>query len=219
MDVERWFDEIPWLGDLPEIERAEFVRAARIEQFRKERTIYYQDDPASGAFLIIDGTVRQVKWTDRDSTILIGQAYPRDWLALAEAMIRGVYLADATTNTESVVASVQSEDLHRLTAHKAIRRRIIREMAAGYYLVHGIIEAHSPRTRIARYLYTLLARASSTADGITLAITQDAVAQAVGLTRETVNKHLHVLEDLGILALGRGVVRVVDVEQLRFAAG
>ena len=45
-------------------------------------------------------------------------------------------------------------------------------------------------------------------------ITQEELAEAAGLSRETVGKYLHVLQEQGILRVDRGRVFITDPSQL-----
>ena len=71
-----------------------------------------------------------------------------------------------------------------------------------------IIEAgrtQSTEHRVALYLSRLFWRSTRR-----LNLTHDEIGQLVGLSRQTVNKVLHLMEDLGIVSLDFGRVAIVD---------
>ncbi|WP_462390120.1 Crp/Fnr family transcriptional regulator [Acidovorax sp. Q11] len=75
-----------------------------------------------------------------------------------------------------------------------------------------IIEAgrtQSPEHRVALYLSRLFWRSTRR-----LNLTQDELGQLVGLSRQTVNRVLRTLEELGIVSLDFGKVAIVDDEAL-----
>lgn len=75
-----------------------------------------------------------------------------------------------------------------------------------------IIEAgrtQSPEHRVALYLSRLFWRSTRR-----LNLTQDELGQLVGLSRQTVNRVLRTLEELGIVSLDFGKVGIVDDEAL-----
>lgn len=75
-----------------------------------------------------------------------------------------------------------------------------------------IIEAgrtQSPEHRVALYLSRLFWRSTRR-----LNLTQDELGQLVGLSRQTVNRVLRALEELGIVSLDFGKVAIVDDEAL-----
>ena len=205
--------EVPWIANLTPVLQRELEQNVQLRRLRRERTLYYQNDAADMTFFVIRGSVRIVKWTDNDSTVLVNTVDQGGWFGLAEAVIRGVYLADAVTITESVVASIHVSNLVRLMSHEAIRARVIHELATGQYVLHGIIGAHSPQAKIARHLASLIS-AEFEADDIAIGTTQEEIAKAVGLSRETVNRHLNELQNAGVIDLGRGEIRVVDASRL-----
>jgi CRP/FNR family transcriptional regulator len=45
--------------------------------------------------------------------------------------------------------------------------------------------------------------------------TQEELAEAIGASRETVNRHLGRLEAQGLLRVGRGAVEILDADSLR----
>jgi len=213
------FEAIGWIERLSQAARDELERCLRISTVRRERTIYYQEDPAVDAYLVLEGTVRRLKWTDSGTTVLLGGTGPGEWFGLAEAFVRGVYLCDATTDCESTLAALHTSDLLRLLHHDSLRREVVHALAVGYYALHGIIEAYSPAAKIAMFLDTLVA--NETKSGVAMGsvesveITQEAIARAVGLTRETVNRHLQELAASKVVALGRGQIRILDRRRLR----
>ena len=53
------------------------------------------------------------------------------------------------------------------------------------------------------------------AGGGEISCTQEEIAGAIGVTRETVNRHLGRLQDEGLVSVGRGSVRVLAADALR----
>ena len=205
---------IPWFAELmPPVQR-EIERFVRIISIRRERTIFYQEDEAQTAYMILHGSIRQIKWTDSGATILVNRAYRGEWVGLPEAVRRGTYLSDATTNEESVVVGIQSPDLLRLLDHSSFRQQVVQALAISCYAAHGIIAARSPQTKIGGYLLRLLREVAEPGEIDVVETTQEAIANGVGLTRETVNRHLHELEAAGAIRLQRGRICIVDSTQL-----
>lgn len=217
--TERSLLNVSWFCELEPAVQREVERHLHVAGVRRDRTLYYQEDSADTAYLVLDGSIRHVKWTDSGTTVLIAHTFQGEWLGLAETCRRGVYLTDATANGDSIVASTSASDLYQLLNYESFRRRIVTELSSGYYVLHGIIEAHSPQSKIARYLRSLLKHVSDESDWYEeIQITQELIAQAIGLSRETVNKHLHELEAQNIIRLARGVIRVINLSHLETTA-
>lgn len=67
----------------------------------------------------------------------------------------------------------------------------------------------------ARLAKRLLSLASAPGHGAKVALSQEELAQFLGLSRQIVNQHLQAWRAQGWLALGRGSITVVDAEALR----
>jgi CRP/FNR family transcriptional regulator len=94
-----------------------------------------------------------------------------------------------------------------------MRSFFLRELSRRYCALHSQIELRTPIDRLARFL---LARCAGAGE---VACTQEEIAEAVGVTRETVNRHLARLQDKGVLKVGRGSIRIVDAEGLKGIPG
>ena len=86
----------------------------------------------------------------------------------------------------------------------AFRSHLISSLARGYYSLHSTLAAPGSLELITRYLKRLPLSTD------TLNVTQEEIAQAVGVTRETVSKHLHQLQEDNVLSLGRGEITIHD---------
>lgn len=98
-----------------------------------------------------------------------------------------------------------------------LRSEILRELADVWQQSKVLVVSHSMRRRLA---YLLFSSALPDMPRIPLALTQPGIAQAIGTTRETVNRLIAQFATAGILRRGPGgALYVVDHDRLRTAAG
>ena len=180
--------------------------------YRKKRSIYYQSEPAREALLIIAGRVTHLKYRVDDSCLVVGQAEQGDWIGIPEVLLSSIYLTDAVAeeNTNTLVFSVNAlEEAMKISAMKDF---FLEYLAKSLYLLYSQIELNQPRPRIINYVLTH-ARKSDEGSAY-LATTQEDIAQAVGATRETVNKHMNGLQADGLIQIQRGGIGIPDFEAL-----
>jgi len=94
---------------------------------------------------------------------------------------------------------------------------VLEIVAKDYYRLSSLMEPHSPLEKLARFLIARIDTFGGESDtkACILEMTQEQLSDAVGFTRETVNKYLQLLKDRELIRIHRGRTEVVDVEGLR----
>lgn len=207
------------LAALPPFDRLEppalraVLREATEVSLRTGRALCCQGDRAERCWLLVSGRVRGVMYRSDETTVELGRSDPGDWLGLAEALLDSPYLSDLVAEEHCTLAAFGRTGLGRLLELAGMRASLLNEMAKRYYTMHARFELVQPLDRLVHFL---LERASGDAGrGGEVACTQEEIAEAIGATRETVNRHLQRLQDDGLVRIGRGVVKVVDAARLR----
>ena len=193
-----------------------FLRYGRYAVFRKPRALCYQSEPARRVFLILSGRVTKLKYRADESSVVVGQAEKGDWVGLTEVLLSSPYLTDAIAEerTEALVYSAKA--LEEVMKIPRMKDRFLEYLARSLFLLHSQIELNLPLPRIIQYVLSHAQREET--GSASLSITQDEIALAVGVTRETVNKHLKGLQVEGLLQIGRGRIEIPDCEALEVKA-
>jgi CRP/FNR family transcriptional regulator, cyclic AMP receptor protein len=205
------FDQLSWYPKLPESTQRTLQRFFRVQEYRRERQLFYQGDDADTVYLVLAGQVKNVKWRDAGTSFLLGVSSPGAWLGLPEASVSGTYLSDAETTDDSLLGLLTRTDLGHLGAMPGIHELFIETLAEGHHLLHEVIELRSAESKIARFLISAL---DNQADTPTIEVTQHQIAAMTGVTRETVNKQLSMLQDRGLVSKERGRLLINDVDGL-----
>ena len=208
---------VDWFERLPRRTRREAERFLRRVTLRREKGLYYQEDEARTAYSVVSGEIRLVKWRADGASFLLGRGFPGDWLGLAEAIMEGPYLCDAISASDSELTMVRSTDIPYLMGIEGLGPSLVRELAGGYYPLHDALESGTPELRIVHHLSRLLARrrdAGLLAGTPLLITTQEEIAEATGLSRETVNRHLSLLQKDGMIEVSRGRISVTRPQAL-----
>lgn len=192
------------MSHLPRGSAAALLRHASRVPLRKGRVLYYQGDRADRAYLVAGGGLRRVLYRSNESTAELGRSGPGEWLGLAEAFLESLYLADAVAETASDLLAFSRTGILRVLDNPGIGSYLLGELSRQLYALHGRVEVNLPLDRTVRYLAEQVNAAGE------VSATQEEIAGAVGLARETVNRHLAQLQAEGLIRVGRGGVRILD---------
>jgi CRP-like cAMP-binding protein len=191
--------------------------AGFIRTMRMERALCYQDDMADKVFLLIEGSVRKVRWREDSTSKVIGKGLSGDWIGLSEAITGDPYLFDAITEEESIIFLIDKNRFLKLMDMKEFIRMVNRELARGYHDLYSEMDSHTPIQKIMRYIKTYVETfdiVDEATNNPIIEVTQENIAESIGVTRETVSKYLRQLQDKGIIATGRGRIEVIDKDGL-----
>jgi CRP/FNR family transcriptional regulator, cyclic AMP receptor protein len=186
-------------------EIARLARTGSLIEIRKGRTLFYQDDPAERAYLVLGGAAKRTKYRSDETTLSIGVAKHGEWIGLTEVFLECPYLHDAEAVEPLLLLGLARNQLIGFLSSPSIAGYLITAISRDSYLLHSRIELNRPGSRLAAFIMR-----NTTSEGAALEMTQEEMAAAVGLTRETVNRHLRRLEAEGTIVLGRGQLRIVD---------
>jgi CRP/FNR family cyclic AMP-dependent transcriptional regulator len=205
---------LPPFDRLGQLERRAALREATEVPLRTGRALCCQGDRAERCWVLVSGRVRSVMYRSDETTVELGRSGPGDWLGLAELLLDSPYLSDLVAEEHCMLAAFSRTGLGRLLELAGMRTFLLREMAKRYYTMHARFELVQPLDRLVRFLLDHLPGGAAAGSG-EVAGTQEEIAEAIGATRETVNRHLQRLQDDKLVWVGRGVVKVVDAARLR----
>jgi CRP/FNR family cyclic AMP-dependent transcriptional regulator len=204
---------LPPFDRLAPQERRTALREATEVQLRTGKALCCQGDRAERCWVLVSGRVRGLMYRSDETTVELGRSGPGDWLGLAELLLDSPYLSDLVAEEHCTLAVFGRVGLGRLLEIATVRTFLLREMAKRYCTLHARIELVQPLDRLVRFLLEHASAAAGLAGEV--ACTQEEIAGAIGVTRETVNRHLQRLQDDGLVRVARGSVTVVDAERLR----
>lgn len=209
----------PWFGGLPLGERKAMLAAADVVQFRAGEMLYRKGDVAGGFFCVVQGAFKVSTLGEDGREGILSVIEAGNWFGEA-ALIDGLPRPhDATAVQASVVLAIQPQGFKRLMQRSAFARAIAVLLCGRVRVLYGMVEdamLRSTPTRIARRLLTL-ARGDATqaSDARTsVAVSQEALAMMLGITRQTLSKELKVLVRDGVLGLGYGRIEILAMVEL-----
>ena len=213
---------VPFLAALEAADREALATAAKRRRFRRGEVIFHKDDPGESLFIIDKGTVRIYLPSPQGADLTLAVLGPGDFfgdLALLDGRPRSASAA-AFPETETValnradftsVIRSRSEAAMAVLAAVAERLRETNEMA-------GDLAFLDVGGRLAKKLLELAAaRGVQRPEGILLdlRLTQEELANMVGVTRESVNRQLALFRRLGVIGSQGRRLLIRDAEALR----
>jgi CRP-like cAMP-binding protein len=205
--------EMSCFRKLTDAELQLFLRYGVNATYRRQKALSYQSEPAQNVFFLISGKVTRLKYRSDESCVVLGHAEAGDWIGLAETLIVCPYLNDAIVEIKTEAIAFSARAFNEVMKIKGIGNAVLEYLAKSVYSLHSQIELNMPLPKLIRYITT---HARIGDDGsCTLAATQDELAQAIGVTRETVNRYLQILQAESLLTIGRGHIDIPDIDVLR----
>ena len=214
----------PWFQALPGA-LAEGILAQGMVRRLRDEIVYAAGDPPNGVFALISGEIRVIQTTAQGRSALLMIASPGAWFGEA-AMIDGLpRSSDAVAVGEARVLQLSPAVFRRLTAdrsdHYAAFARLVCEQyrrAMEYIVTTSSLPLP---VRLAQRLVGLAhGHGRITEDGvlIDLHLSQESLAETIGVSRQTLNRLLKALEARGVVAVGYGSLTVRDAMALEALA-
>lgn len=201
--------------------QAHLLRISREREFADGQIIQQRGDPADGFWLIEEGNVRIGQFLpdgEFRAVALLGAGDSYGELAVFSGKPR---IVDAVSRGESRLRLIAARPfLDALGNYPASSRALLGALSEQLQDTLSILAGLRHGTNPAR-LAGLLATMAGNGEGAgTVSITQQELADLLGVTRATANAALRVLQQRGLAERGYGSVRVADRERLaRFALG
>jgi CRP-like cAMP-binding protein len=132
-----------------------------------------------------------------------------------EALSDGVSLTDAIVLFPAAASVIELADFRTVVAQSPVLRGLLTRqgeaLLAQAQQTAACNAVHSVGARLSRWLL----RARDLQDGRTLQLTQELLAQMIGVRRNAVSIVAHALQEAGTISYSRGQIEIVDVEALR----
>lgn len=189
---------------------ARFVlRYGSLQTLRSGRFFAWQGDRLDRCALVLSGRIMPVKNRIGGGPVTLPSVNPGSWLCLAETALNACAQADYRADGETELFAIPSFNLSLLEKNPDFVTLLNRLLARELLSLHGWLLEGSPRERIIGWLLSRR-RVIAGTENRAVAATQASIACDLSLTRETVNKHLALLEAEGLLTTARAEILIPD---------
>jgi CRP/FNR family transcriptional regulator, cyclic AMP receptor protein len=212
------------LAEVPAEDLRQLLSIARRRTFARNEVVFHRGDPADSLHLIRKGYfVAHVTTTLGDTVVLAVRGPGEAFGELALLGQGGVRAATVAALAPGETLSVYRDDFHRLARRiPAINAVLVGLLAEDVRrLSRLLVEAYtvSAEKRVLRRLKELVDVYSTARPPVVIPLTQETLAGLAFTSRATVNRVLREQEQRGVVAIGRGRTKIIDVDELTRRAG
>jgi CRP-like cAMP-binding protein len=160
--------------------------------------VFRQGDPAKEIFMVVDGRIKLVRYTEEGGTLILFRARGGQTFAEA-ALFSEHYHCTALADEASCIAAFAKDELmESLALHPPLMLRLIALKSRQVQELRTMLEIRTIRAAPDRILHYL--RLQADPDGVfTVATTLKDIAQELGFAHETMYRELAGLEKEGII--------------------
>lgn len=211
--------ESPLLAGLPAEDVRQLLAIARRRTFEKGEVVFHRDDPADSLHLIARGRFGARVLTPLGDQVLLdvlgpGESFGELALLVPDARRSATVSALEAGETRSVFR----DDFQRLQqSHPGVKDVLLQLLAEQLRRAsERLVEAHyvDADTRVRRRLLEL----ARSYEGV-VPLTQEELAAMAGTSRATVNRVLRDEQARGTVALSRGRITLIEVDELERRCG
>ncbi len=210
---------IPWLSRLTAEERAYAVAELQITEALPGDLVCRIGRPVTYWFGVVDGLLKMSGENADGQSVTFTGLPPGGWFGEGTVLKREAYRYNVQTLRKSLVAGLPVDSFHRLLDQSIGFNRFVmnqlNERLGQFIAAREIDRLNSPDLRVARSLAALFNPVLYPGVGEMLRITQQELAYLVGLSRQRVNEALATLEELKLIKVEYGGLRVLDLNGLR----
>ena len=214
LDTSNWYRRLP--TGVRDLVRDQLAVSGRLAG----RTLFHQGDAPAGLHVILSGEFHVTGTAADGISALMGILRPGDWTGFLAALDDNPYAFTVGAVVDSEVACLPIPAVHAIFEHDvAIYKLLVApELVNARRNYHFFMETYgrSPLKRVAERLMELGRWPYSPRSGpvAPVDVSQDTLAAATRLTRQTINTLLRELEGRGLVELGYGRIKVKDAAAL-----
>ena len=207
---------VPWFEEMNEGALRVLAQVAHTKRVPRQTYVFYQDDPGDAAYVVRSGVIAILLTTPDGRELVINEMHAGDCFGELALLTREPRTASALARKDSeLIMLPRAEFLSELERHPKVMMRVLEALAhrlrASTERERALAFLDAP-ARLARVLLDLDRAAS---DKGYLILSQDELAQRIGVARQTTAKILGQWRRAGWILTGRGRLVVLDRNALR----
>ncbi len=206
--------------DLDQRELEVLAEIASVRSAKKGKILFLQGDPATGFFILLDGSVRVYKASPDGKEYTLHYIQAGQMFAEAAIFKGKTFPANAAAAEDSTVAFFPKDRFIKLIQDSPqMSLKMIAALSGFVREFNQQIEDLSLKEVPARLASHLLRKAEQLgASEVTLDITKTELARSLGTISETLSRNLKKLRDLDIVAVDGKKIKILDPARLQAVA-
>ena len=210
-------DAMPSLAGLPPALEQEVAHNLRLMKVSAGTPVFSERDPCSGFPIVLRGRIRVSKALESGRELPLYEVTPGESCVISTSCMLGStpYGARGECATDAEIALIPRNTFDRLVAeHRPFREEVLQVFADRILPLMELVEAIGFQRLDRRLAAALLGK------GAKVSASHQAIAEQLGVSRESVSRLLKQFEQSRCVSLGRGAIEIIDPAGLRrIAAG
>jgi CRP-like cAMP-binding protein len=214
----------PLFAAIPASLLDELAAKAKTVSVEPRETLFSKGDPGDRLYLVASGLIRIGVLSAEGREVTYGMIQPGELFGEIAVLDGGVRSADASAMEASELLAIERKDVHAFLQRHPIQALHLLKVLCDRVrraddLLEDVVFLSLP-SRLAKHLLVLdstMGTRERPQGPATIRLSQQEVADHLGISRESVNKVLSKWEQAGIVSLGRGQItlnKVVSLEGL-----
>ncbi len=209
------FSAAGFVTALPENIRERLLAHGRSRCFAKGELIQQRGDPGREFWYILSGSVQIGRFSVDGELTLFALLGPGE--SFGEQAFLGEFprLVDAIAGTETKLIQVGEKELEAaIASDPSVARILLKAMAHMVQRGFDLVEAGRNLSTVDRVAQTLLRQCNEGDRNVTITVTQQSLADLVGVSRVSLGKALDKIEQSGLISRRYGRIIVRDRDKL-----
>jgi CRP/FNR family cyclic AMP-dependent transcriptional regulator len=219
-DLIQFFSSLPFLREVDRRSLERFVYACYSKEVAKDQILFLQDEPGETVFVVRHGKIAIILTTPDGRELVINEMLPGDLFGDIAAILGQPRSACAIAREASEVIVIPYDDFIAILEREPALIRHLLEVIAQRLRNSSERESAlaflAAPVRLARVLVQLSAQQKNT--GGLVEVSQEELAQHIGVMRQTVAKILGQWRRSGWIITGRGKIMMVNWEAINLLA-
>jgi len=191
------------------------IASRKIRQVKKKQILYYEGDQPMGIYLILEGTVKTVKFTDDGREFMTGLYKTDNYLGVNALLLNEAFKETAVAIEDATVCLLPKDIiLSLLSRYPAISQQFLKMLSNNISeKEEQMLELayNSVRKRLAQVLLRLNKQSD---DPMLLKISREELAGMAGMAMETVSRTLTNFKEEGLIDKKSGHITILELNRL-----
>lgn len=205
----------------PEVD-AILLKASRVRTLVKSEAVFPQGSEPLGMFRVLDGTLGVHSLGASGRQLFLTPLTSGDWFGEVPLLDGLPRTYDVRAASQATIAVLPASAFWQIIETRPDVLLAITRLVCGRFRMAldwaGSAILNPLPVRLANRLASLIKR-SGVDDGLCLKVSQEKIAQQLGVSRQSVNRQLKIWETEGLLVVRYSAVTILDLQKLRETAG
>lgn len=210
-----------WFASLPTHLAEALMAKGKLKTLNDKQILHKKNDLADGFHCVLDGRIRASNFTIEGKELVLTWIQPGNWfgeISLIDGQPRthDAYAEGQTTLLKVPTAAFESLAKEHLDWNQHLMQLLCQRVRATFSLIDetGCLSLKGQLCKRLSLMFQGIADQSGQTPQAELSISQDALAQLIHSSRQTVNKILQELQGENIITLRYGKIVILDIQAL-----